>query len=162
MAAEFEIGTEDVLGFLDPIPLFNFAVENDLDLVYSVRETYNRASAISTNLDALAAEGNCDRNELGSLLNWFDVYEYAQQEGVTVLDGMRQAMKWAKGENQTSKSSIWDSKPKGLSNLSERELERMKAFKDFPGGRATRLEKSQARLNKAREKKQQEKRGQSN
>ena len=106
VAAEFEIGTEDVLDFLDPIPLFNFAVENDLDLVYSVRETYNRASAISTNLDALAAEANCDRNELGSLLNCFDVYEYAQQEGVTVLDGMRQAMKWAKGENQTSKPSI--------------------------------------------------------
>ena len=104
MASEFEIGTEDVLNFLDPIPLFNFAVENDLDLVYLVRETYNRASAISTNLDALAAEANCNRNELGMLLNWFDAYEYAQQEGVTTMDGMLQAMKWAKGENQTSKS----------------------------------------------------------
>lgn len=164
VASELSVSTEDVLDFIDAVPLYDFAVKNDLDLVYTVRETHKRASAISTNLDALAAEYMSDRQELGKLLNWFDVYEYAVQQGVTLLDGMRQAMKWANGEEeQATKQSYWGPKPKRLAGLSERELERMKAFKGFPDGKATRFnKKSTSRTNKGREKKLQEKRGQSN
>ena len=164
VASELSINTDDVMDFIDALPLYNFAVENNLDLVYVVRETHKRASDVSKNLDALALEAKCDRQELGKLLNWFDVYEYAEQQGVTTLDGMRQAMKWANGEKEEpTKQSYWGSKPKTLAGLSERELERMKAFKGFPDGKATRFDKkSKSRTNKGREKKLQERRGQSN
>lgn len=158
VAAELSITTDEVLDFIDLMPLYAFSVENNLDLLDVVRQTYKRSSTISKNLDILAIEANCDRKELGLLLNWFDVFEYAKQQNQTdVMAVMREAMTWARDKNKNPGKQ--SSKLKRLEGLSERELNRMKQFKGYPDGRATRSEARTARINNARNKKLEEQRG---
>lgn len=143
VAAEANLTTEVIMDYIQVPELFAFTVKNNIDLVYAVKETYKRASAIAHNLDILASEPGTkyNRSELNGLLNWFDVYQFAVQNNRDDLVAvMKEAIAWIEqGQPAPAQQAPNTNRAKkGPKELSERELERAKKFKSMPDGRTQR------------------------